>query len=124
MAGIFDRVKPGDGRVAVHLLKAAIFLGTDGVFTDQQILDQLNAKLEADGVPTLDAASVSDLAAVRTSISNAAENCSGKPSGARAWTISASPSSASPAIAATRRRISIPTRRVKCGGGGSDHFPA
>lgn len=67
MAGIFSRIKPGDDRVSAHLVKAAVMLGSDGVFTDQQILDGLNERI----VTPLDAAAASDLAAVRTSITNA-----------------------------------------------------
>lgn len=71
MSGIFDRVKPGGenaDRVSAHLLKAAIFLGSDAVFTDQQIVDALNARV----VAPLDAAAVTDLATIRAAVANAA----------------------------------------------------
>ena len=71
MPGIFDRIKPaaenGD-RVSAHLLKAAIFLGSDAVFTDQQIVDGLNARFAT----PLDAAAVTDLAKIRAAVTNAA----------------------------------------------------
>ena len=68
MSGIYDRIAPGDDRVSAHLLKAAIYLGTDGVFTDEQIVAGLNARI----VTPLDATAISDLIAIRTSITNAA----------------------------------------------------
>lgn len=69
MSGIYDRIVPSStDRVPAHLLKAAIFLGSDSVFTDQNILDALNATL----VTPLDAAAETDLSTVRAAVANAA----------------------------------------------------
>ena len=62
MAGIWDRIIPGDDRLSSHLLKAAIYLGVRGVFSDAQIRDALNAQLQT----PLDAAAETDLLAVKT----------------------------------------------------------
>lgn len=67
MAGIWNRIIPGEDRISAHLVKAAIYLGARGVFTDQQILNGLNSKLTA----PLDASAQADMAAVRTLITNA-----------------------------------------------------
>ena len=61
MAGIFDRIGVADN-VSVHLLKAAIYLGVQGTFTDPQILAALNARLETN----LDAAAQTDLTNIKT----------------------------------------------------------
>lgn len=49
MAGIWNRLIPGgvDGnlKVPAHLLKAAVYLSVRGVFTNQQILNAINAKI-------------------------------------------------------------------------------
>lgn len=67
MSGIFDRIVPGDDRVSVHLLKAAVYLVTRGAVTAQQ----MNDKLDASVATPLDAAAKADLAAVRSLISAA-----------------------------------------------------
>lgn len=53
--------------MSVHLVKAAVFCGIDGTFTDAQVLAALNSKLQT----PLNAAAQSDLMAVRTAITNA-----------------------------------------------------
>jgi len=68
MSGLWDRIIPGEDRLSAHLVKAAIFCGSDGTFTDQQIMAGLNSKL----VTELNAAAVADLTAIRTAITNAA----------------------------------------------------
>lgn len=63
MAGIWDRLLPtSSDRMSVHLLTAAMYLGAEGVFTDQQILNGINSKLNT----PLDAAAVTDLQNIRT----------------------------------------------------------
>ena len=64
MSGIWNRIIPGEDRLPVHLVKAAVYLAVRGVFTDAQILAGLNAKL----ITPLDAAAQSDLLAVCTAI--------------------------------------------------------
>ena len=69
MSGIYDRIVPSsEDRVSAHLLKAAVMLGSDGVFTDQNIIDKLNERI----VTPLDAAAVTDLATIRAAVQNAA----------------------------------------------------
>lgn len=60
MAGIWDRIIPGEDRLNAHLLKASVYLAVRGVFNNAQILAKLNATLTAE----LDAAAITDLAAV------------------------------------------------------------
>lgn len=67
MAGIFDRVKPGEDRVSSHLLKAGMYLAVEGTFTDQQIITAINSKLET----ALGTAAQTDLATVRAAITAA-----------------------------------------------------
>lgn len=62
MAGIYDRVAPGGNRISSHLLKAAVYLRSRGVFTSPQILSGLNT---ATSVP-LSAAAEADLNTVLT----------------------------------------------------------
>lgn len=64
MAGIWDRIIPGDDRVTSHLLKAAMHLAVFGVFTNQQLLDGINSKITT----PLGANAVTDLGAIRTAI--------------------------------------------------------
>lgn len=49
MAGIWNRIIPNSTesnfRISAHLLKAAVYLSVRGVFTNQQILNGINAKL-------------------------------------------------------------------------------
>lgn len=67
MSGIWDRIIPGDDRLSAHLVKAAVFCGSDGTFSDAQILAGLNSRLAT----PLNAAAEADLVAVRTAITNA-----------------------------------------------------
>lgn len=67
MSGIWDRIIPGNDRLSVHLVKAAVFCGADNTFTDGQLLAGLNSRLET----PLDAAAQADLLAVRAAISAA-----------------------------------------------------
>ncbi len=60
MSGIFDRIG-GDDNVAVHFITSAIVLGAAGEFTNQNILDAVNAQID---VP-LDAASQTDLVNIK-----------------------------------------------------------
>jgi len=60
MAGIWDRITPGDDRLSVHLVTSALHLAGLGVFTPSQILNALNATLET----PLDQAATSDLSAM------------------------------------------------------------
>jgi hypothetical protein len=64
MAGIFDRIRPGEDRLSAHLLKAAVYFRVRNVFTAQQILTKLNSTL----MTPLDAAAQTDLVNV---VSNA-----------------------------------------------------
>lgn len=57
MAGLWDRIVPGDDRLGVHLLKAAMYLRVRNVFTTPQILASLNSKLQT----PLSAAAQTDL---------------------------------------------------------------
>ena len=70
MSGIWNRIIPGDDRLSSHLVKAAIFCGADGTFSDAQILNALNSKI----VTPLDAQAQADLVAVRSAIAAAATN--------------------------------------------------
>lgn len=65
MAGIWNRIVPGEDRISAHLLKAAVYLRVRNVFTSQQILDALNSTL----VAPLDAAAQTDLTNVITQAS-------------------------------------------------------
>lgn len=64
MAGIWDRIIPGEDRISVHLLKAAMHLAVFGVFTNQQLLDGINSEVTT----PLDQDAVDDLNAIRTAI--------------------------------------------------------
>ena len=64
MAGIWNRIIPGNDRLSVHLIKAAMYLSVRGLFTDQQLLDGLNSRITT----PLDAAAQADLAAVKALI--------------------------------------------------------
>lgn len=57
MAGIWNRIIPGEDRLNAHLLKAALYLRVRGIFTSQQILDKLNSTLQT----PLSAAAQTDL---------------------------------------------------------------
>lgn len=46
MAGIWDRIIPSEDRVPAHLLKAAIHLSVYGVFSNAQVVNALNARLQ------------------------------------------------------------------------------
>lgn len=65
MAGIWDRIIPGEDRLSSHLLKAAIYLRVRNVFTSQQILNALNSRLAT----PLDSAAETDLLNVVTQAS-------------------------------------------------------
>lgn len=65
MAGIWNRIIPGNDRLPAHLLKAAVYLRVRNVFTSQQILNALNSKI----VTPLDAAAETDLTNVVTQAS-------------------------------------------------------
>lgn len=65
MAGLWDRLLPGDDRVNVHLLKAAVDLRVRGTFTAGQILTALNAQLTT----PLNAAAQTDLTNIVTQAS-------------------------------------------------------
>lgn len=64
MAGIWNRIIPGEDRVSSHLLKAAMYLSVRGVFTDQNLLSAINSKLAT----PLDAQSVADLSTIKSAI--------------------------------------------------------
>ena len=57
MSGLWDRIVPGEDRVAVHFITAAVHLAVEGVFTNAQILAAINSDLDTD----LDSAAESDL---------------------------------------------------------------
>jgi hypothetical protein len=65
MAGIWERITPGDDRLAVHLVTSALHLADLGAFTSAQILSGLNATLET----PLDQNAVNDLQAMLTELS-------------------------------------------------------
>lgn len=65
MAGLWDRLIPGNDRVNVHLLKAAIDLRVRGTFNAAQILSVLNAQLTT----PLSAAAQTDLTNIITQAS-------------------------------------------------------
>lgn len=63
MAGIWDRIIPSSNdRLAVHLVKAAIYLRGRNVFTSNQILNGLNSQLTT----PLDANAQTDLTNIIT----------------------------------------------------------
>ena len=45
---LFQRIEPGEDRLPVHLLTAALNLAESGVFTPQQALTQLNSYIDTD----------------------------------------------------------------------------
>jgi len=57
MAGIYDRLIPGNDRIPIHFIKAAVYLQVRGVFSQQQILNGLNSLLDT----PLDSAAETDL---------------------------------------------------------------
>ena len=63
MAGLWDRLT-GENSVSVHLVTAAIVLGSDGAFTNQQILDAINAHLTT----PIDSAAEADLLAIKAEL--------------------------------------------------------
>jgi hypothetical protein len=65
MAGIWDRVIPGEDRVSSHLLKSGMHLAVYGVFSDQQVLNAVNRSV----TEPLDNQAALDLAAIKTTIS-------------------------------------------------------
>lgn len=68
MAGIWNRIIPGEDRLSSHLIAAAVYFAVDGTFTNQQLLNSLNSKLTT----PLDAAAQSDLANIVTQGSSGA----------------------------------------------------
>ena len=62
MAGIYDRLIPGNDRLAVHFVKAAVYMNVRGVFTPAQILNGMNSLLEE----PLSAEAVTDLTNICT----------------------------------------------------------
>lgn len=63
MSGLYDRIAmrgEGAAPISAHLLKAAMYLAVRGVFTTQQIVTALNAKLST----PLSGADTADLAAI------------------------------------------------------------
>lgn len=64
MAGIWDRIIPGEDRVNAHLLKASMHLAAYGVFTGQQILNAINGQLTT----PLDAAAQTDLTNIKAAL--------------------------------------------------------
>lgn len=63
MAGIWDRIVPAaENRINVHLIKAAIYLGVRGVFSDAQIA----AALDTQTPEPLSIAAKNDLVAIKT----------------------------------------------------------
>jgi len=59
MAGIYDRLIPGNNRVGVHLLTASVLLAAEGIFTDLQVKNAINNQL--DPTAPLDAAAETDM---------------------------------------------------------------
>jgi hypothetical protein len=68
MAGIFERVKQtATDRVPSHLLEAAFLFKDKAIFTNQQIVDALNAKVQT----PLAGAELTDLANIATALAGA-----------------------------------------------------
>jgi hypothetical protein len=68
MAGIWERIKPTTtDRVPSHLLEAAFVFKDTGTFTNQQIIDALNANISA----PLAGAELTDLTNIATALASA-----------------------------------------------------